>query len=360
MPEKRYSDLSVKKLEHSECEIAATIPTEIFASYRTRALKKLGSDIEIPGFRKGHAPEDVIAKHIGEDAILKRAADMALADVYPAIITAEKIDAIGSPHIHVTKLASGNPLEFTAKTAVMPEVNLPDYARIAKAEFSKAPDLEVKDSEVEDVLTHIRRQRAQIESFEKQKAEGIEKPELPEVQGENLPELTDEFVQTLGDFKTVAEFKAKVRENVQEEKRLRDIEKKRVATAEEIIKQTSIDLPAVFVEQEKRRIQSQMEGQAAQAGIKFEDYLRQAGKTIEELRNEWKPEAEKRAKLQLILNKIADEQKIEPQKDEVEREIEHVLEHYPQADRENVRIYVETTKRNEQVFQHLQKLGTEK
>lgn len=358
MTQTKYTNLNVKKLEHSECEITATIPTDIFTSYHAKAIKKLSADIEIPGFRKGHAPEGVVIKNVGEANVLERAANMALSDVYPKIVTDEKIDAIGSPQIQITKLALGNPLEFTAKTAVMPEIKLPNYEKIAKKEFAAEPELEVTDKEVEDVLVHIRRQRAQIDAFEKQKADGVEKPEPPEMKDEDLPELTDDFVKTLGDFASVDAFKAKVRENIKGEKKLRDIEKKRITTAEEVIKQTEIDLPNIFVEQELNRIQAQMEGQVAQTGTKVEDYLKNIGKTIDELRKEWAPEAEKRAKLQLILNTIAKEKNIQPPHDEVEHEIEHVLKHYPQADRENVRIYVETTKRNEQVFQHLQKLGT--
>lgn len=355
MADKKYTNVAVKKLPHSECEITAAIPAEVFDTYRTKAVTELGKDVEVPGFRKGKVPADMLINHIGEGRILEKAGNLALQDIYPTIIVDENLHAIGSPQISITKLAAGNPLEFTAKTALLPEAKLPDYAKIAKKEFAKEEKFEVSDDEVQETLNHIRRQRANIESFEQQKKDGVEKPELPEIKDEDLPELTDEFVATLGDFKTVKDFEAKVRENMLEEKKLRGKEKKRIATVEAIIEKTDMDLPELIVNQELARIQAQLEADVAQTGTKLEDYLKSIKKTIEELREEWKPEAEKRAKLQLILNTIAREQQIEPPKDEVEKEIEHVLEHYPDAERENVKIYVETTKRNELVFQHLEK-----
>ena len=359
MTNTQYTDVKTKKLDGSEYEISATVPAEVITQYRTKALKKLGANVEVPGFRKGHVPEDMLIGHIGDSKVMERAANMALADVYPQIVVEEKIDAIGSPQIQITKLAVGNPLEFTATTAVMPEINLADYTKIAKSIFSKKEAFEVTDKELTETLNHIRRQRAQVDAYEKQKSAGTEKPKVPEeIKDEDLPELNDEFVQTLGDFKTVADFEAKVKENILEEKKLRGIEKKRIETVEKIIADSKIELPKILVDQEIQRIQMQMESEIAQTGTKLEDYLKNVGKTIEELHEDWKPEAEKRGKLQLILNTISKEQNITPDAEEVQREVDHIKQTYPQADEQNIRIYTETTKRNEMVFKHFESLSS--
>jgi len=354
MSNTQYTDVKTKKLDNSEYEISATVPAEQMAEYRKKAIKKLGSDIEIPGFRKGHVPEDMLIGHIGESQVMERAANMALANVYPKIVVDENIDAIGSPQIQIIKLADGNPMEFKATTAVMPDVKLADYKKIAKKIFSKEEKFEVTDKDLEETLNHVRRQRAQIESYEQQKKDGVEEPKVPEVKEEDLPELTDDFVKTLGDFKTVADFEAKVRENILEEKKLRGIEKKRIETIEKIIEDSKIELPNLLIDQEIARIQMQLEHDVAQTGTKLEDYLKNVDKTIEDLREDWKPEAEKRGKLQLILNTISKEQEISADEEEVAKEIAHVKEHYPDADEENIRVYVETTKRNEMVFKFLE------
>lgn len=359
MTNKQYADLEVKDLGNSEVELCASLPADVLDIAYKKALKKLGETAKMKGFRPGHVPESVLLKEFGEGYVLEQAAQEALSSAYPAIVVKEDIKAIGQPQIQIKKLALGNPLEFTAKTAVMPEIKLPDYVKIARKAFSEKADLEVTDKDLEDTLTQIRKQKAQIASFEQQKKDGIEKPEIKEIKDEDLPELTDDFVKTLGDFKDVAAFTAKVRENLGEEKKLKDKEKKRVATMEEVIKQIKLEIPAVMTASELQRIQVQFEGEVAQTGTKVEDYLKQIGKTIEELRKDWEPEAEKRAKLQLILNEIAKENEIKPNKHDVEKEVAHVLAHYKDADERNVRIYVETTKTNEQVFQHLEKLGSD-
>ncbi len=347
---KEYEITQSKDLGTAEYEISATIAADTLNKYRERAIKTLGENVEVPGFRKGHVPADMLLGHLGEERVMDKASTLALTELYPEIIKELNIDAIGSPKIEVKKLAKDNPMEFVATTAIMPEIKLPDYKKIAKKVFEKKEEVAVTDKEVEETLTHIRRQRAQIESYEKQKSEGAEKPEIPEIDDKNLPELTDEFVQTLGDFKTVADFEKKVRENILEEKKLKEIERKRIETVEQIIKESDIILPQIMIDQEIHRIEHQVEAEVAQTGTKMEDYLKNIGKTIEELRKEWAPEAEKRAKLQLILNEIANKEGIETDKEEIQREVAHIKEHYPDADEENVRIYVETTKRNELVF----------
>ena len=249
-------------------------------------------------------------------------------------------------------------MEFTATTAIMPEIKLADYQKIAKKIFSKEETFEVTDKDLEETLTHVKRQKAQVESYEKQKADGVEKPEMKDMSTEtDLPELTDEFVKTLGDFENVDAFSTKVRENILEEKKLRGTEKKRVETVEKIVADSKIELPNLLIEQETNRIQAQMEAEIAQTGTQIEDYLKNVGKTIEELRVDWKPEAEKRAKLQLILNTISKEEEIEPTDEDIQKEVDHIKGHYPEADVENIQIYVQTTKRNELVFKFFEEAG---
>ncbi len=86
MTNTQYTDLKTKKLDNSEFEISASIPVETIAGYRKKAIKKLGTDVEVPGFRKGHVPEDMLLGHIGESRVMEHAANMALADIYPKIV----------------------------------------------------------------------------------------------------------------------------------------------------------------------------------------------------------------------------------------------------------------------------------
>jgi trigger factor len=89
-------------------------------------------------------------------------------------------------------------------------------------------------------------------------------------------------------------------------------------------------------------------------GVKMDDYLKHSKKTIEEIRKDCEPHAEKKAKLQLILNAIAGAEKIKPDQKEIDEEVNHIVEHYKDADRERAAIYAETVLTNEKVFEMLE------
>jgi len=72
------------------------------------------------------------------------------------------------------------------------------------------------------------------------------------------------------------------------------------------------------------------------------------------LRKEWRTDAEKRAKLQLVLSEIAKKEGIIPDLNRLEMEIKHLKEHYPDADENTVRSYVAAQMTNEKVFELLE------
>ena len=80
----------VKKLPKSEVEIEGELEKEAFESYFNKALKKLGEELEVDGFRKGKAPESVLLKHIPEIKILEEMAEMALGEHYGKILENER------------------------------------------------------------------------------------------------------------------------------------------------------------------------------------------------------------------------------------------------------------------------------
>ena len=110
---------AIKKLPKSEIEIEGELEAGIFEAYFVQALKKLGENFELAGFRKGKVPENVLISKIPEIHILEEMAELALADHYPKIIENEKLDVVGRPEISITKLARKNPFGFKIKTAVL-------------------------------------------------------------------------------------------------------------------------------------------------------------------------------------------------------------------------------------------------
>lgn len=325
--------VNVKKLPKSEVEIEGEIATEEFESYHKKSLKKLGASMEVRGFRKGHVPEDVLEKKVPENSLLQDMAEEALRESYPKILRENKIDALGQPQITITKLARKNPLGFKIKTAIIPEIELPNYRKIAQEEGGLKEEVIATDEEVEKTIEQLRQ---------------MNKKE------EKLPELDDEFVKKLGDFKNLADFKEKLKENIKTEKEIKARDKHRLKIMEAVVEKSKIEPPQILVDLELDKMLHKLRGDVETSGVKFDDYLKHLKKTEEDLRETWKADAEKRVKFQLVLNKIAQDEEIKIDPKDVEEETEKVLATYKGADPERARAMVEHTLTNEKVLQFLE------
>ncbi len=345
--------IKITKLPKSMIEIEGEIDAETFESYFQAALTNVSANLEIPGFRKGKAPESAVISKVGEMHILEEMAELALAKHYPKIIDHEKLDVVGRPEIAITKLARKNPLGFKIKSAILPEVTLPKYKQIAKDVIANTTDKEkdttVTDEDVENTIMDIRKSRAPKIHMAEAK-EGEEPKEAPQ----ELPEFNDDFVKALGPFKDVEDFKAKLKENIKLEKENQLKEKTRLKIMERIIEDTSIDTPELLIDAELNKILYRMESDITQMGLKFEDYLKHLNKTTEDLKKEFRGDAEKKAKLGLVLNEIAKAENIKADDEQVAKEVAHILEHYKDADPDRARMHAENVLTNEKIFQFLE------
>jgi len=341
-----YENLKIEKLKQSEIEISAEVSWKALAQKRADAIREIQKDFEVPGFRKGNVPEEMLVKNVGELNILQEAAEMILSEVYPAILDENKIFAIGKPAVSITKLAPENPMAFKIKTAVLPEFELPDYKTIARdVNSEKAENIDPTETEISQTIKNLRL------SLYRQTNPDDQSKDVPD---EKLPELNDENIKKFGDHKTIDDFKKSVTEEIKKDKEARFKDKKRSKIIDGILKLTTFDVPNVLIESELNKMEAQFKDTISQFGMKIEDYFSHVKKNIDQMRDEWKPDAEKRAKTQLIMNRIASVEKISPDKDEVEHEAQHVLSHYKDARPENVRIYIETVLTNEKVFNFLE------
>ncbi len=359
----------------SQVKISGEIPYSELLEERSAAIKKLGESINLDGFRKGHVPEAVLVKHVGEMAILMEMAERAIAHMYPHIVDAHNLDVVGYPKIDITKIAPENPLGFTATVAVLPTIALPDYKALAKTVNAAKESDEVTDADVEKQITDILRQRAAYERLQKKAAakaateeSGVAELPTPEtvdtpIETEEdlaklpIPELTDELVQSLGQpgqFTDVTDFKTKLREHLTIEKK-RDIEAAhRAKITDTIIEASVMELPQVLVDSEINQMFAQMQEDLDRAHLKMDDYLNHIKKSREDLKTEWTPAAEKRAKLQLILNEIAKKEDISPDEAQLKSQVDQLLSQYKDADPHRVAVYVASVMQNEAVMKMLE------
>jgi FKBP-type peptidyl-prolyl cis-trans isomerase (trigger factor) len=89
-------------------------------------------------------------------------------------------------------------------------------------------------------------------------------------------------------------------------------------------------------------------------GVNLETYYKEIGKTADELRAEWRPDAEKRAKINLVLPEIATKESIMPDMNIVNREAEHIMTQIKGADIARTRLYVYASMMNELVLEYLE------
>ncbi len=280
-------------------------------------------------------------ERLGELGVLEEMAELALRAHYPKVLKDNSIDAIGEPKIEITKLAAGNPLTFKITTAIYPKFKLPDYRARAAKHFGPPIEASASDEEVTKF----------IESWRKQ---NLPKDTLAEAA---LPPLTDELVRTWGDFKDVADFQTKVREQIVANKRAEARDKRRIAFLKELGEAAAIIFPPLLREAELDKMLGEMKGEIERFGLNFENYLTHLKKTEADLRQEWQGQADERVRGSLVLEAIASAEKLEPPAEKLEIEIKHLLEHYPKADPARARSYIANRLVNDLIWE---KLETEK
>jgi len=361
---------TLEELPDSQIKISGELPYAELASERNAAIVALGKHVQLDGFRKGHVPTPVLEKHVGEMNILTEMAERAIAHSYPHILAEFEIDAIGHPQIEVTKIAPENPLGFTATVAVVPKFTLPDYESIAKEVNLAKPADDVTDAELDEKVAEIQKSKRaydRMQELSKQEpAEGEDKQSMEEVQAKvdkdndaPLPELTDEYVKTLGQpgqFENVESFKAGLRTHLETEKQQQVAAKHRADITDGIIAKTNMTLPQILIDSEINQMFAQMEDDLKRSDLKMDDYLTHIKKTKEDMAAEWKPAAEMRAKLQLVLNEIAKDKEITPDENEVASQTAMLKEKFKDADEHRVKLYVASMLLNESVMKHLEQI----
>lgn len=345
----------IQTLENSQIKITVTIPVKDIETHRDDVEKEVYNNLEVDGFRKGKVPKDIAKKHISSLRVWEEMAHKAISKSYVDIIHKESIKAIGHPEIMITKIAEGSDLECTITTAVLPNIKLGNYKKIATEENKKGYSNEVPETEVDEAILNLRKMRVQQEQAQNTK-EGENPLSWKDITDDMLPEVTDEWVKTLGDFANVDDFKSKMRENIVQEKDAKNFEKRRITMIESILKDSSIPVPDVLVEYELDKMMHELEGNIAMSGMVFDEYLKHIGKTKDDYRAEMREKAKERAQVELMLNDIARQENIEVDDKDIETEVKRIMEQYKHQqgiDENNVRAYVANILSHQKVFAFL-------
>lgn len=148
--------VSKEDLKKSQMKLTVELTAEEFLPFVEKAGRAIAETINIAGFRKGQAPLDVVKKQVGEMAVYEQAAEYAVNKTLPEAIKEEKLSTVGQPAIGIDKLAPGNPFVYHATVPLMPEVTLGDIKKLK----AKKPAAEVKQEDIDKVISNVRRMRA--------------------------------------------------------------------------------------------------------------------------------------------------------------------------------------------------------
>jgi trigger factor len=161
---------AVETLSPTRVKLIVEVPFEELKPMLDQAYKSIGSQIQVPGFRRGKVPNRIIDQRIGRGAVVQEAVNEALPKFYADAVEAEDVRAIGQPDVDVTAvpLEDGQDLEFTVETDVRPEVELPELEGIAV----EVDTVEVTDDDVEARLTELRERFGTLVGVDRPAEEG--------------------------------------------------------------------------------------------------------------------------------------------------------------------------------------------
>lgn len=350
--------------------------------------------VKAAGFRPGKAPDNIVAREIGDSTIQSEVIEHSINHAYADAVAQEKLAVIAQPKVDIKKWVPYETLEFEAVVDVVPPVKLPDYKKIKKAQ----KPVTIEKAKIDEMVADLQRRLAKrvpamrpakigdevkidfegtnngkiiegavsknytlklgsntfIPGFEDElvglavedektftvtfpkdyhekslAGQPVEfKVKVHEVTQLEQPEVNDAFAAEVGPFKTVAELRADIKDQLTmeaEEAAKRQYENELM---EEIVGKVEVKVPERLALQQLERMKAEMSQRLAQSGVTLEQYLEMQKKSQEDLEKELRPDADKRVKLALALSEIAKVEKMTVDNQEIEDEIGRIRTQY--------------------------------
>ena len=152
----------VKPIEENEVLLTVAIPSEVVKTSYERTLARLARETQVPGFRKGRVPRQVVLQRLGEDYVRSQTLNDALPDWYESALTESQVDAVSVPEIDFEGFHQEEAFSFTAKVQVRPTPVLGEYLGVR---VPRRP-VEVTDAQVEAQLAMLQERFASLTPVE--------------------------------------------------------------------------------------------------------------------------------------------------------------------------------------------------
>ena len=422
-------ECKVEKTENAnEVKLNVTIEAEKFDEAIKKVYFKSAKYFNIPGFRKGKAPINIVEKYYGKEIFYEDAFNEVVPEELEKAVEENKLEVVSRPEIDITQIGKGQDLIFTAVFQTKPEAELGKYkgVEIDKIEYK------VTDEDIEHELGHMQEHNSRLVSiddrpvekgdianinfegfvdgvaFEGGKAEnhdleigsntfipGFEdqiigmkideekdikvkfpdeyfskelagkdatfKVKVNEIKKKELPKLDDEFAKDVSEFDTLKELK----ESIKEKQQKQNDEKAKYKTEDAVIKAVcenmKVEIPSGMIETETENMLKNIEQRLSYQGLKLEQYLQMLGKTEEEMKKEYEPQAIEAIKSRLALEAVIKAEKIEVADIDVDEKIKEMAKNYGKENdeeflkNENVRNYIKQGLESEKAMEFLVK-----
>jgi trigger factor len=389
---------NLEKLEQNFVMLEVTVDSNEIEEALAESYKIVVNKVNLPGFRKGHIPRQILEAQLGKTVLYEDAIDNIVNKAYFKGIEKFSLEPIDQPKLDIKEpFEEGKTFAFKATIEVLPEVKLGQYKGL---EVEKVKAI-VTESEIEEKLKSLQERHAELVLSEKTQLEkgdfavidfegyvdgkvfpggaaqgysleigsgnfipGFEdqligmavgaskditvtfpndypnkdladkeatfKVALQEIKVKEIPEIDDEFAKSVGKFETVDQLKADLNE-----KTLAINERDAEANYSEsvlnkAVENATVELPETMIRQEMQDLLHRFEHNLAYQGLTLEKYLEYTQKTNEQVLEDFRPEAIKRVKTDLILNSIAKQENIEVFDNEVDQKMQELAAMYEQ------------------------------
>ena len=370
--------------ESTKREIAVEVPAAEVQRETEALVQKYQKLARLPGFRKGHAPASIIRQRFSED-IKTEVVETLVPRYFRREAEKQGLVPVSQPRVSDLHIHDGEPLRFKASFEILPEIKVEGYKELraekpvievtdeevqqalnhlqeqhanfegiegvlADGDFAQvALDGTPKDGEgqpvhMDDVLVEIGGKNTMPEftqylrgaSAGDEKTFEVKYPEDSEDQRlrgktfdytvkvlslkkKNLPELNDAFAKELGDFTGIDDVKKRVRENMEAEKTHTAEHEAKDKLVSELVKRNDFEVPEAMVDRQiDVRLERGLRALASQ-GMRAEDMKKM---DLNRLRAGQRDQAVQEVKASLLLDRIADLEKIEVSDQEIDHEIE--------------------------------------
>ena len=381
--------VQVENLEHNMAKLTIEVAAEELEKALDSAYQKQKKQISVPGFRKGKVPRAMIEKMYGAGVFYEDAANILMQQTYAGAVDESGVDIVSRPTVEVTQIEKGQPFIYTAEVAVRPEVTLGKYMGVTVTKIdTSVSDEENQRNKNARTVTVTDRPVAEgdtavidfegfvdgvafeggkaedypltigshtfIDTFEDQlvgKNAGDEvevnvtfpeqyqaadlagkpatfKVKINEIKAKELPELDDEFAQDAAGVDTLAEYKEEIKKNLTEKKETEAKKTKEDEAIQKIIDKSKMDLPEAMIETQCETMVEEFAQRIAQSGLTMEQYLQFSGMTVDQLKDQVRPEATTRIQSSLVLEQIAKEENIEVTDADIDAEVEKMAKAY--------------------------------